>query len=210
MMILLQLVLLMALAPKGTWVVNFNSELILRQAKVPLSILSLSSSSSSSSSSSLGLFQNISSVSVVPKYIISSKLSVAIQVRQVDVTDTNQYLNLQPDQSRYFHYSNSKYPHMIQIRRSKDNLANLTDEDNDEWYGEVDVSKLGLVYAKLRDPLVVLKIQTQLVGASLVATISEQSYLWPPYRVLNSSQFGIRFRQAYKIQESMIERTLGD
>ena len=99
---------------------------------------------------------------------------------------------------------------MIQIRRSKDNLANLTDEDNDEWYGEVDVSKLGLVYAKLRDPLVVLKIQTQLVGASLVATISEQSYLWPPYRVLNSSQFGIRFRQAYKIQESMIERTLGN
>lgn len=99
---------------------------------------------------------------------------------------------------------------MIQIRRLKDNLAHPSDEDTDDWYGEVDVSKLGLVYAKLRDPLVVIKIQTQLVGASLVATISEQSYLWPPYKVMNSSQFGIRFRQAYKIHESMIERTLGN
>jgi len=125
----------------------------------------------------------------------------------VDVADVNQYLNLQPDNSKYFHYSNAKSPHKIQIRRLNDITS--IDDDDDNWYGEVDISKLGLVYAKLRDPQVVLKIQTQLVGASLVATVSEQSHLWPPYRVQNSTRFSIRFRQTNKVQESMIERTLG-
>ena len=127
----------------------------------------------------------------------------------MDVSDVNQYLNLQPDNSKYFHYSNAKSPHRIQIRRLSD-TATIDEEDDDNWYGEVDISKLGLVYAKLRDPQVILKIQTQLVGASLVATVSEQSYLWPPYRVQNSTRFSIRFRQTNKVQESMIERTLGN
>ena len=158
-----------------------------------------------------GLYQNISSVSVVPKYIIISKLTTAIQIRQVDVMDTNQHLTLHPENSKHFHYSSRTSPQMIQVRRLPLLPSDSETDDGNEWYGELDVSKLGLLYGKLRDPQIILKLQTQLVGASLVTTISEQSYLWPPYRLQNSSQFAIRFRQSFKVQESMaaaFERSL--
>ena len=44
------------------------------------------------------------------------------------------------------------------------------------WFGEVDITTLGVVYAKLRVPkLRLIKVHVEMVGASLTATFSEQS-----------------------------------
>ena len=48
------------------------------------------------------------------------------------------------------------------------------------WFGEVDITTLGVVYAKLRVPkLRLIKVQVEMVGASLTATFSEQSVRRP-------------------------------
>ena len=48
------------------------------------------------------------------------------------------------------------------------------------WFGEVDITTLGVVYAKLRVPkLRLIKVQVEMVGASLTATFSEQSVRCP-------------------------------
>ena len=48
---------------------------------------------------------------------------------------------------------------------------------------------------KLCDPMVIIKVQVELVGASLIATFSEQSITWPPYRIDNFTTLNVRFRQ---------------
>lgn len=70
------------------------------------------------------------------------------------------------------------------------------DPDGDgSWFGEIDISNLGIVYAKLRNPLVIIKIQVELIGATLISTFSHQTELWPPYRISNESCFQVRYRQ---------------
>ena len=84
----------------------------------------------------------------------------------------------------------------------------------DQWEGEIDIVKLGVMYAKLRLPsshahasqdpsptdqpskgIMLVKILVEVVGASLVATFIEQSLQWPPYRIDNLTDFKLRFRQ---------------
>jgi hypothetical protein len=43
--------------------------------------------------------------------------------------------------------------------------------------------------------MVIIKVQVELVGASLIATFSEQSTAWPPYRIDNFTTLNVRFRQ---------------
>ena len=43
--------------------------------------------------------------------------------------------------------------------------------------------------------MVIIKVQVELVGASLIATFSEQSTTWPPYRIDNFTTLNVRFRQ---------------
>jgi len=51
------------------------------------------------------------------------------------------------------------------------------------------------VYLKLCNPLQVIKVNVEIVGASIIATLSDQSSLWPPYRIDNFTSLNARFRQ---------------
>ena len=70
----------------------------------------------------------------------------------------------------------------------KDGLGTRDTADTDRdigaaaapWFGEVDITTLGVVYAKLRVPkLRLIKVHVEMVGASLTATFSEQSVRFP-------------------------------
>ena len=42
-----------------------------------------------------------------------------------------------------------------------------------------------------------LRLQVELVGASLTATFSEQSIKWPPYRIINRTSLNLRYKQHF-------------
>lgn len=143
-----------------------------------------------------GFFQGITSICLVPRFIIISKLSENIEVRQHGVLDTSTYLHLSLGSICVFHHQFRDRPRLLQIRRYKsiDQTNDLADIDN-IWCSEIDISKIGIVYAKLRDPQLILKVLVENVGATLVATISEQSLQWPPYRIDNRTVIPLRIRQ---------------
>jgi hypothetical protein len=74
-----------------------------------------------------------------------------------------------------FHFPYNIAEKILQIRRidvgadkddsseSDDGFSDTADDDQGEggWWGEVDISNLGVVYAKLRDPLKVVNIQVK-------------------------------------------------
>lgn len=155
-----------------------------------------------------GFMQHCTTATIVPKHIFMSKLSFPIDIRQIDFEYTPSIIFLMPNGSCNFHYPNKHKLRLLQIKRSPIDLGEMGDDSNssklhemhssfhhDVWSGEVDVSTLGIVYVRLRDPLTIIKVETEVVGGSLVATFSEQSLIWPPYRIDNKTATSIRLRQ---------------
>ena len=149
------------------------------------------------------IFENISMVTIVPRFIISSKLSYNIDIRRAIITAENvnpyEIVDLSSGSSTCFHFT-SIPDKLLEIRENHNQpLHNLTsasfdDHDATRWYGEVDITVLGISYVKLRNKTV--KIEVELVGASLVATFMEQENdRWPPYRLENHTSLNIRFCQ---------------
>ena len=134
-----------------------------------------------------GLFEKVNVLTVVPKHLLVSKLNFAISVRQVGTFRTFQVTELAPKHAQPWHFTlavDKNASKMIQIKR----------QDEVDWCGEIDINHLGCVYAKLRNPLVIVKVEVELVGGSLVGTFSEQPD-WPPYQIVNSCNNAVRFRQ---------------
>lgn len=143
---------------------------------------------------SAGFLHGITSVTIVPKHILVSKLSIPIEVAQL--SSSEDALLLSPGLVTCFHYPRRNLTKLLQIRRVLSSVAGgCGDADPNVFIGEIDISRIGVVYAKLRNPALILKVQVESVGASLVATFWEQTSLWPPYRIDNLTESTIRFRQ---------------
>lgn len=144
-----------------------------------------------------GFLQNITTVTLVPKHIVVSKLSMPIQIKQIFPSTECEPLTLQPGSLCSYHFPSRSKSKLLHIRRGSQVLqADGTASGNEgDWQAEIDICKLGVLYAKLRDPLQIIKVQIDTVGASMVATLTEQSTLWPPYRIDNMTEMEIRFRQ---------------
>ena len=146
-----------------------------------------------------GVLQNTTSVAIVPKHIVISKLSFPIEIRQMYCEGDDDYNKvIYPGSIQCFYYARKAKKKLLQVRRYKSEFGEDDDAEamsQERWRGEVDISNLGFVFAKLRDPFLVIKVSVEIIGASWVATFSEQSTIWPPYRIVNRTSFDIRFRQ---------------
>ncbi len=156
-----------------------------------------------------GFLHNITTVTLVPKHVIVSRLSMTIQIKQIFPSVDCAPLTLLPGTLCSYHFPTRSRSKLLHIRRAPASAVPvpvnpvLTDPTKDEvvvgedeeWQAEVDICKLGVLYAKLRNPLQIIKVQIDTVGASMVATLTEQSILWPPYRIDNMTEMEIRFRQ---------------
>lgn len=169
-----------------------------------------------------GFMQQSTVATVVPKHILVSRLSYPIDIRQLDFDYAPSIVFLEPNSSCNFHYPNRTRPRQLQVKRSpiaafhredaddsppqsqrkqqqqQQQAPRLSEEDllaMETWVGEIDVNKLGIVFVRLRHPLAIIKVETEVVGGSLVSTFSEQSLIWPPYRIDNKSNASVRFRE---------------
>lgn len=157
-----------------------------------------------------GLLQNMTSVSIVPRHIILSNLSFPIEIRQIHRDGDCESKVIYPGSIQCFHYSRKAKKKLLQVRRFLDELEHEHEDDDfgpstkdaAKWWGEVDISNLGFVFAKLRNPFLVIKVSVEIIGASWVATFSEQSTIWPPYRLENRTTFDIRYRQDVEVSSS--------
>jgi hypothetical protein len=134
-------------------------------------------------------YQNVTSISFVPKYILLSKLSIDLLIRQHSVSDEGATVDFKANSTRTFHFPRLVGDKSLEIRRADGA------DGNADWSGELDIANLGIIYVKLRDPLTIIKVQVEAIGASFVATFSYQDDLWPPYRFDNQSAMDMRFRQ---------------
>ena len=162
-----------------------------------------------------GFLQNVTTVTLVPKHVLISKLSYPIQLQQIYPSAECAPLTLLPGTLCSYHFPCKSKSKLLQIRRARvlplettGSTGMTIDVTRDaidhttasvvaagEWLAEVDICKLGVLYAKLRDPVQIIKVQIDTVGASMVATFTEQSILWPPYRIDNMTEMEVRFRQ---------------
>ena len=144
-----------------------------------------------------GVLQNTTSVAIVPKHILISKLSFPAEIRQIYCEGDDDFNKvLYPGSIQCFYYSRKAKKKLLQIRRYKSEFGDDSESVSQErWRGEIDISNLGFVFAKLRDPFMVVKVSVEIIGSSWVATFNEQSTIWPPYRIVNRTSFDIRFRQ---------------
>lgn len=144
---------------------------------------------------SRGFLQNISSICFVPKHILISKLVEDICIRQIDVEDESLSVALPTKKAVVFHHMNQKSK-LVQVRR-----AIINDKDTSKhkypssWIGEIDISKIGICFAKLLNPTRIIKIRTEMLGSSFISTFTELNPRWPPYRIDNLTSFNIRIKQ---------------
>eukprot|EP01035_Chromulina_nebulosa_P017712 gene17712-23304_t len=122
--------------------------------------------------------------------------------RQVDVSTESTYLKLYPGAITSFHHPFKDKVKLLEIRRllNKSLFTKTLSQtaDNDKvnlWSGEIDICNLGIVYCKLRSPIKIVKIDIEMIGASFVATFSEHSLKWPPYRIDNQTNYDVRVKQ---------------
>ena len=161
-----------------------------------------------------GLLQNVVSVTIVPRFILLSKLSFPLKVRQLGVCDKFSECLLLSNSAKAFHFSviDVESPKLLEAQRAvvMDDISDGEEEESEssfsignpvasagstDWFGEINICNLGIVYLKLCDPLIIIKVQVEVAGASLIATFSEQSLTWPPYRIDNFTTLNVRFRQ---------------
>ena len=187
------------------------------------------------------MLSNVVSVTIVPRFIIISKLPYALKLRQIGAeSNASNEIHLFPQSAKPFHFTmassdNFDTPRLLEAQR----MAMLSEDDSDDvgdntlsdrsdssfsignpmvsnhgsyhengqgsqaWFGEINICNLGIVYLKLRDPIMIVKIQVEIVGASLIATFSEQSITWPPYRIDNFTTLNVRIRQSMPPDELM-------
>ena len=149
---------------------------------------------------------NITSISIVPKHIVISKLSFPIEMRQISASEDFFPVVLYPESVQSFHFLTKGKYKKLQIRRhygDQDDADGMNARGKNfdsskidlNWAGEIDISNLGFVFAKLKNPLLIIKVTVEIVGASWISTFTEQSPLWPPYRVDNRTNFDLKFKQ---------------
>jgi hypothetical protein len=154
-----------------------------------------------------GLLKNVVSVTIVPRFILISKLPFNLRIRQKSVVDELSEGYLTAGSAIAFHFTRADLPRLLEARRyGKDSSTRDDDEvtcsdsvqelDCLDWFGEMNICNLGIVYLKLCRPLQIIKVNIEIVGASIIATLSEQSTLWPPYRVDNFTTLKVRLRQS--------------
>jgi hypothetical protein len=151
-----------------------------------------------------GFYQNILCVTIVPKHIIVFKMRYPMQVRQLGDLEHGRLTTLKPGSIQNYHYPVIRRDKYLQIRRAEwissprqaaAQSPKPQDDNRYDWYGEIDITRLGIVYVKLRDPLFIVKVQVEVVGASLIATFAPQDKQWPPYRIDNTTSLMCRYRQ---------------
>eukprot|EP00605_Chrysophyceae_sp_TOSAG23-4_P000339 GSChrysophyteH1.ASY1.ANO1.386.1 assembled CDS len=149
-----------------------------------------------------GFFEGINTLTIVPKHILICKLNHSIEVRQIGTFHDFQVALLEPNSVKVWHFpkvSSKGTVKLVQIRR----------KGQTAWTGEVDISNIGSVYVQLRNPYSIFKVDVELVGGSLVSTISEGEVGWPPFRIRNNSSVDIRFRQIPKTDDAVTNASGG-
>ncbi|RYH29744.1 hypothetical protein EON65_07470 [archaeon] len=133
-----------------------------------------------------GLLQHSTMITFVPKRILISKLAYSIFIKQIS---NEAEFELVAGGISHFHFvDKTKFP-LLHARKDQDG----------SYCGELDISRLGLVYVKLRlisGSICILKVETELIGASFISTFTEQSLIWPPYRIYNNTSLVIRYKQS--------------
>jgi hypothetical protein len=120
---------------------------------------------------------------------------------------------LSSNSSANFHFPDSAVDRTLQLRKLENNppasstspssslstlfpsATPLQQSSTVIWVGEFDICILGVFYARLKKPSMILKIETELIGASFITTFSEHNIQWPPYRIHNMTDYSLKFRQ---------------
>jgi hypothetical protein len=150
-----------------------------------------------------GLLQHTTFVTFVPKRVFISQLSFSILLRQIHdlylIADSDK-TELQAGDHLNYHFMNKQKAPLLQVKKAETTATADADAD---WYGELDICHLGVSYVKLRTwnyrtntpSAIIIKVETELIGASFVSTFTEQSSIWPPYRIYNNTSMNVRFKQ---------------
>jgi hypothetical protein len=163
-----------------------------------------------------GFLQNVTTVTLVPKHVLVSKLSFAVQIRQITPSVECEPITLLPASLCSYHFPSKSKSKLLQLRKVVVPSVETAGTDAaqpsttrtvvaaGDWLAELDICKIGILYAKLRDPVQIVKVQIDSVGASLVVTLTEQSMLWPPYRIDNMTAMELRYRQVVEVPKSVL------
>lgn len=147
-----------------------------------------------------GIFHNTTIVTFVPKHIFYSRLPLDLEIRLIEDDRATSSIVLAANTSVNFHFpqrgiNNEANIKTFQVRQI--DIAN-NKEPLSDWIGEFDITVLGIFYAKVvtESMTMILKVETELVGASFITTFREQNIQWPPYRIDNMTDYKLKFRQS--------------
>ena len=150
-----------------------------------------------------GLLQNTTTVTLVPKHVLVSKLSYPIDLRLIPVQGVwPTVISLAANSTKSYHFTTKNKIKLLHMRRAVTlPIPTHIEQDSNSfvgdtsWVGEIDICTIGIVYIKLRNPLKIIKVETEIIGASFIASFEEQDLIWPPYRISNMTEHPIRYRQ---------------
>ena len=149
-----------------------------------------------------GALHRIKALCVVPKYLFVSNMNRPLSIRQADCPEKSQIIILRPNAVIAYHFPYSDKPKYIQVQmdkelssEQKESVVGVGISEIRPWSGEFDIASIGSFHVKLRDPLFMIKVHVENVGASLVVSFSAESVKWPPYRIENMTSFDMRFKQ---------------
>ncbi len=145
-------------------------------------------------------FQRTSLLTFVPRYVLVNRLdAAALEFAQTACMDS-WVGTLHPGEEAPFHWPWTEKKKLIQVRLS---TASTTPEDAWQWSGDFSIDSVGELHIKMRKAgntphdkrIVILRVNIELIQASIVVTFSGQDPEWPPYRVDNLTSYNIRYRQ---------------
>ena len=148
------------------------------------------------------LLRDSVALALVPRFLLVSTLPFAINIRQflgikaLSDKQAGTKLKLLPGTTEAFNFESYEVnggSRCLQISRL--GAPQL-------WCGEIAIDTIGISHAKLRNPVCIIKVQVDVVGASFVATFSQQSKSWPPVRIDNRTSFDIQYKQLLPANKS--------
>ena len=141
-------------------------------------------------------FHRTTLITVVPRYILVNRLEVPLEFSQGTSVDASLGV-LQPHDETPFHWPWSDKKKQLQVRTASTSGVEC------QWSGEFPIDAVGELHVKLRKAgslpndkrILILRVNIELVQASIMVAFSVQDPEWPPYRVENLTSYPIRYRQ---------------